>query len=200
MSSSVRGSGIKVNEWLLQSQEIFSVFGLDSLRPKLQEYGNILILKQDDGSFNWTNFMFLLILFLQSPLHLVGTQQPMAPFRVQYKCREWERSSTNSPRFVSPTELLLYPPCSNRFSAIKVLNFNFECCTYSVYAMTVQSYLGSSSWLPASWYLKIKLCCIWNLWAKLLAFFGSLTDTLNSLSKHSGQKAATSGNPAWRFC
>uniref|UniRef100_A0A8C0F5H0 Lanosterol 14-alpha demethylase n=1 Tax=Bubo bubo TaxID=30461 RepID=A0A8C0F5H0_BUBBB len=24
----------------------------------------------------------------ESPLHLVGTQQPMAPFRVQYKCRE----------------------------------------------------------------------------------------------------------------
>lgn len=150
MSSSVRGSGIKVNEWRLQSQEILSVFGLDSLRPKLQEYGNILILKKDDGSCNWTNFMFLLILFLQSPLHLVGTQQPMAPFRVQYKCREWERPSTNSPRFVSPTELLLCPPCSNRFSAIKVLNFNFECCTYSVYAMTVQSYLGSFSWLPAS--------------------------------------------------
>lgn len=50
MSYSVRVSGIKVNEWLQQSQEILSVVGLDCLRPKLQEHGNILILKQGDSS------------------------------------------------------------------------------------------------------------------------------------------------------
>ncbi|XP_010082226.1 PREDICTED: 24-hydroxycholesterol 7-alpha-hydroxylase-like, partial [Pterocles gutturalis] len=37
----------------------------------------------------------------ESPLHLVGTQQPMAPFRVQYKCRELKLPSANLPSFAS---------------------------------------------------------------------------------------------------
>lgn len=60
MLPSVRESGIKSNhegptQWLRQSQEILSVFGLGSLRPKLQEYVYILVLKQDDNTINWTN-------------------------------------------------------------------------------------------------------------------------------------------------
>ena len=40
---------------LQQSQEILTGFSLGSLRPKLQEYVYILILKHDDNSINWTN-------------------------------------------------------------------------------------------------------------------------------------------------
>lgn len=63
MSSSVRVSGINSNhegptQWLQQSQEILSVFGLGSVRPTLQEYVYILRLKHNDNSINGTNVNF----------------------------------------------------------------------------------------------------------------------------------------------
>lgn len=62
------------------------------------------------------------------------------------KAAQYELTLLCQPRLHERTaELILYPMCSNRFSAMKVLSFNLGCCTYSVYAMTVQSYLGSSS-------------------------------------------------------
>lgn len=48
-----------------------------------------------------TYWFLLIAFFLQSPLHLVGTQQPMAPLRVQYKCRKWKLSSASLPSFAS---------------------------------------------------------------------------------------------------
>lgn len=115
-----------------------------------------------------TDVFFLNFFFLQSPLHLVGTQQPMAPLQVQYKCWEWKLCSTDLSLPAQAGRMDHWAASkttsSDSFSACRVLDFSFQCCTLCC-AKPVQSYLcfPLTAHLPV---LQSKLsCCIHNLWA-----------------------------------
>lgn len=145
-----------------------------------------------------TEVFFLILFFLQSPLHLVGTQQPMAPLRVRYKCREWKLCSTD-------LSLPAHAGWMNHWAA-------------SLSHISRQVLYLQSSWFQLS-VLHIVLCQTSAVVPVLLPWLptsqcfnpsspaafiicGSVihrlckSDTLNSPTKHSGQKAAVSGNPA----
>lgn len=96
------------------------------------------------------------------------------------------------------TKLLPNPTSSDGFSACRVLDFSFQCCTLCC-AKPVQLYMCSFPWLPTSQ-------CFTPSFPAAFLICGSVihrlckSDILNSPTKHSGQKAAVSGNPVWKLC
>lgn len=93
------------------------------------------------------------------------------------------------------TELLPKPTSSARFSACRVLDFSFQCCTLCC-AKPVPV-------LPPR--LPISQCFSPSSPGAFI-ICGSVihrlckSEILNSPTKHLGQKAAVSGNPVWKLC
>lgn len=102
-----------------------------------------------------------------------------------------------SPRWMDgPLSCFLIPHLQTA-SLSAVLDFSFQCCTLCC-AKPAQSYL-CSSWLPTSQCFNPSSPAAFII-CEPVTHWLCKSDILNSQTKHSGQKASVSGNPAWKLC
>lgn len=131
---------------------------------------------------------------LQSPLHLVGTQQPLTPCRVQYKGWEWREPSTDLPFFAWMNELL------SCFSALCIQTSSLLLQSLIPALHCVHALRCYKPWQLSLTYGLLPSCLPLVLQNEAVLPNESQSDRLHSPTRPSGHKTATSENPARKCC